>query len=346
MLKKTAQIISRTLDAGGVLGMLERMDTPGRLRVLVYHRIDYPSAEPDLDPGLLSASPEQFREQMQLVAKYFKPVSLRTVLAAQRGEISLPCGSVLVTFDDAYRDFASHAWPTLRDLGIPAVLFVPTAFPDQIDGPGFWWDQLYAGLRRADGRVVDLQELGVFDLSANNGIRVALGACKRHVKSLPHDKAMAWVAAALASLGDIPPVARVLSWDSLREMALQGLEVCAHGHSHAVCTQLTTPELVDDLTTCQNKLEHELGSAAGAPVLAWPANYTNPRVGEVARSLGFEMGFGGIRGVERLPLSNLMNVMRIPVSRCESALFRAQLQPGIASLGRYVVDRPWRTIAN
>jgi len=345
MLKKTAQVIFRTLDSGGVLGALERMDSPGRLRVLMYHRIDHPSAEPDLDPGLISATPEEFREQMRLIAKYFKAVSLRTVLAAQRGEASLPCGAVLITFDDGYRDFASNAWPVLREFGLPAVLCVPTAYPDQVNGAGFWWDRLYAGLRRAGNREISLQGLGRFDLSASNGARVALGACKRYVKSLPHGNAMEWVAEVFDSLGDIPPVARILSWDSLRELASQGLDVCAHGHSHALCTRVTTQELIDDLTTCRNKLGSELGNAARDSVLAWPANHTNPRVGEIAQSLGFVMGFGGVRGVERLPIKNVMNVMRIPVSRYEAALFRAQLQPGIASLGRYMVDRPWRTVA-
>ena len=51
---------------------------------------------------------------------------------------------VVAFFDDGYLDFAEHAWPTLQSLGIPAVLFVPTAFPDH-PGPGFWWDRLYAG---------------------------------------------------------------------------------------------------------------------------------------------------------------------------------------------------------
>jgi hypothetical protein len=41
-----------------------------------------------------------------------------------------------------------------------------------------------------------------------------------------------------------------------------------------------------------------------------------------------------------------MNIMRIPVLRYGGALFRAQMRPGIASLGRYVVDKPWRAVAN
>lgn len=340
MVRKTAELIARALDVSGVLGALERLDSSSGLRVLVYHRVDEPSAEPDLDPGLISATPDEFRVQMQLVAKHYHPVPLRTVLAAQRGEVSLPSGAVLITFDDGYLDFAVHAWPVLRDLGLPAVLFVPTAFPDQANGPGFWWDRLYAGLRRAKSRVVNLPDLGEFDLAEVGGQRFALNACKRHVKSLPHAEAMDWVDAALGELAEIPSLARVLSWDSLRELTRQGLDVCAHGHLHALCTRLTADELKDDLITCRARLASELGGDFCASVLCWPANACSHQVCEIARGLGFEMAFGGVRGVARVPVRDALDVMRIPVLRYQQALFRAQLRPGIAGLGRWVVDRP------
>lgn len=340
-MKKSAQFIARTLDASGLLSVLERLDSSSGLRVLTYHRVDEPSADPDLDPGLISATPDEFRMQMELVAKHYCPVSLRTVLAAQRGEGNLPPGAVLITFDDGYLDFALHAWPVLRELSIPAVLFVPTAFPDQAGGPGFWWDRLHAGLRRAGNRVVSLPDLGEFDLTEVTGRKLALKTCKQHVKSLPHSVAMDWVDAALRELADIPPLARVLSWDKLRELVRQGLDVGVHGHVHALCTRLTADELKADLNTCRARLTSELGDAAYASVIAWPANAASHQVSELARDLGFEMAFGGVRGVTRVPVLDALHVMRIPVLRYQQALFRAQLRPSIAGLGRWLVDRPW-----
>jgi peptidoglycan/xylan/chitin deacetylase (PgdA/CDA1 family) len=344
--KKTAQFIAKTLDASGVLGARERLDNSSRLRVLVYHRVDEPSAESDLDQGLISATPDEFRMQMQLVAKHYHPVSLRAVLAAQRGEGVLPRGAVLITFDDGYLDFAAHAWPVLRDLGLPAVLFVPTSFPDQVNGGGFWWDRLYAGLRRAEDRVVKLPGLGEFNLAQSNGRRLALKACKQRVKSLHHAEAMEWVDAALGELADIPSVAEILSWDSLRDLSRQGLDVCAHGHLHALCTRLTADELRDDLTTCLARLTSELGAETCTSVIAWPANACNQQVTEIARGLDFEMGFGGVRGVTQVPVRDALDVMRIPVLRYPRALFRAQLRPVVAGLGRRVVDRSRKAAVN
>ncbi|WP_048861933.1 polysaccharide deacetylase family protein, partial [Acidisphaera rubrifaciens] len=46
-----------------------------------------------------------------------------------------PDGSVLITFDDGYRDFADCAWPLLREAGFTAEVFIPTA---AIGGTADW----------------------------------------------------------------------------------------------------------------------------------------------------------------------------------------------------------------
>ena len=341
-MKKAAQFVARTLDASGALRALEHLDDGKRLRVLVYHRVDEPSAEPDLDPGLISATPEEFREQMLLLARRYNCVSLSTVLAAQRGEADLPPGAVLITFDDGYLDFAANAWPIMRELGLPAVLFVPTAFPDQEHGTGFWWDRLYSGLSRATDRIVRLPDLGDFEIADHAGRKTALKACKQHVKSLHHGEAMDWVESALGSVADVPSIDRVLSWEELRQLASEGLDVCPHGHIHALCTRLTTDELKEDLATSQSIMRSEMGEDVCTSVIAWPANACSNEVCNIARDLGFEMGFGGIRGVTPVPASDALDVMRVPVLRYQRELFRAQLRPAIAGLGRYVIDKPWK----
>ena len=164
----------------------------------------------------------------------------------------------------------------------------------------------------------------------------------QHVKSLPHAEAMDWVESAMENLGGVPPLPSVIGWEGLRELVGQGLDVCAHSHRHALSTRLTEAELATDLTTCKARLTQELGEGVGTRVLAWPANGTNPQAQNVARDLGFEMAFGGCRGVARIPFDNPMNVMRVPVLRYDRALFRAQLRPSIANLGRWIVDAPRR----
>jgi len=81
-----------------------------------------------LDPSTLSGTPEAFARQAEFLAENFCLVTVEQVIEALREREPLPPRAVLLTFDDAYRSFARHAWPVLRKLRIPSLLFVPTAF--------------------------------------------------------------------------------------------------------------------------------------------------------------------------------------------------------------------------
>ena len=103
--------------------------------ILHYHRvIDLPS-----DPYLLSVSPQQFAEHLQVLKELGHPVSLSDLAGAlQRGK--LPRRAIAVTFDDGYVDNLQYAKPLLERHGVPATVFVTTG-PVQSQHE-FWWDEL------------------------------------------------------------------------------------------------------------------------------------------------------------------------------------------------------------
>ena len=103
-----------------------RLRGPGHrwsgVRILGYHRI---SDEPDV----LSVHPDRFRAQVeQVVASGAVPVSLDDALdRLDRGDEER---AVVVTFDDGYLDNLEAAAPVLREHGVPATIFLPTAIID------------------------------------------------------------------------------------------------------------------------------------------------------------------------------------------------------------------------
>ena len=72
-----------------------REKLPVRGLILMYHRI----SEPDLDPWGLSVSPSHFAEQLEVINKYFYPLSMQEFLGhLQRGECPTdPLWSPLMT---------------------------------------------------------------------------------------------------------------------------------------------------------------------------------------------------------------------------------------------------------
>lgn len=90
--------------------------------ILMYHRV---TGDVGLELDLPFAT---FREQMAHLAETGYVISLDdAVEGLQHGWLDNERRYVL-TFDDAYEDFYTHAWPVLEELGLPATLYVPTGF--------------------------------------------------------------------------------------------------------------------------------------------------------------------------------------------------------------------------
>src|SRR5262249_14708271 len=72
------------------------------------------------------------------------------VKALERGERLAGGPRVVVTFDDAYRNFYTHAWPIIQELRIPVTLYVPIDFIEGglatvisgVELPPMTWDQI------------------------------------------------------------------------------------------------------------------------------------------------------------------------------------------------------------
>ena len=114
-----------------------RRQEEGQAVILMYHSIS--SGRPD--PWDLCVDPDLFAEQLQMLPDRFRVVSLaelRRALAA--GE---PLSrTVVITFDDGYRDNLVVAKPLLEEHGLPATVFVTTGYVGS--DRDFWWDELEA----------------------------------------------------------------------------------------------------------------------------------------------------------------------------------------------------------
>ena len=304
--------------------LLERFDRAslGALPVLTYHRVDDLVARGDLDPALISATPDQFERQMSWVAANRTVLSLDELLEIRRGRSPLPRRALLVTFDDAYRDFATNAWPVLRRHGLPVTMFVPTAYPD--GEARFWWDRLHAALSRTSRREVRGSPAGTLPLGTLQQRRRALERLRACVASAPHDEAMAIVDGIVAELGAATPPPAVLGWQALRELAAAGVALAPHSRTHARLDRLPRARLRAEIAGSRDDLLRELGRCP--PVFAFPGGGHDGDAEQVLAREGFEVAFTTRRGSNAMGEGDWLSLRRTNVGRRASlALIRAEL---------------------
>ena len=97
-----------------------------RVGILCYHGVTR-SAEPlARDPHKLQIPWKLFAEHLEYLQKNYRVVSLEEFLSAKRNQQKLPPYSVVLTFEDGFRNFRTVVAPYLLQTGLPATTFLIT----------------------------------------------------------------------------------------------------------------------------------------------------------------------------------------------------------------------------
>ncbi|MDQ4077228.1 MAG: polysaccharide deacetylase family protein [Chloroflexota bacterium] len=320
------------------VALLEQLDwqDSSLLRVLTYHRVDEPNARPALAPQL-AITPAIFDQQMCHLAAYYHVLSIREVLEVCNNGGAVPKRAVLVTFDDAYCDFAEHAWPILQRYHIPVTLFVPTAFPGAPERT-FWWDRLFQALHFTSHDEL-ITPVGCLPLEHLSQRARAYRRLREYVKSLPHQEAIAWVEQVCQALDTPPPQASVMGWDMLRQLADEGVVLGAHTRTHPLINRVSAEEARAEIVGSLRDLEREIGETL--PIFAYPSGGFDDGVVQLLACEGLELAFTTTRGVNDLRMADRLRLRRINVGqRTTLSLLRPQLTPWTVHLN------PWYSLSN
>lgn len=293
-----------------LMSLLEKSvhQQPDRLQVLTYHRI---------------LNPHGFDRQMAYLAAKYHVISMPELLDARRDGDELPSGSVMVTFDDAYLDFADCAWPIMKRYQLPATLFVPTAFPDHPQRI-FWWDRLQHALEHTPRHSVLNTPAGRFSLETPNLRMKAYRSIRDHLKTLPYSETLSWTHQICNELDASPAPHRVLGWEALRQLAEEGVTLGAHTRHHRPLNQLSPEEVKEEVRGSLQDIERESGAVL--PIFAYPDGRFSDEVVEAVKCAGIDMAFTTIRGSNDIKHTDKLRLRRINIGpRATLPVLRAWL---------------------
>ncbi len=279
------------------------------LLILAYHRVLPPEYLNDFpfDHGLVSATPESFEWQMQLIKQQRTPVTLDHVAKYIAGEEDLPEKAVVVTFDDGYSDNYTYAYPILKKLSIPATIFLTTGY---INTRKLLWHDLgpYTVLRSTNLSVPT--NSGNIQLNSRSSERDRRNATRRflsYLKSIPHKEAICVLDNLSASRGITLPSgdqdrAAILSWDQVREMHANSITFGSHTVNHALLSRLNSTELFNELRNSKREIEHQIGT--NCDFFAYPAGKSiayNSNATKAVASAGYKLALTYSGGTNWLP---------------------------------------------
>jgi peptidoglycan/xylan/chitin deacetylase (PgdA/CDA1 family) len=296
-LTRKAKSINLVLDVMLKMGIFSaaRRFNSSALTVLNYHRIDDVS-RPGFDTFApnVTATPTEFARHMDYLRAHFNVISCEDLAAWLRGECELPPHPALITFDDGYYDNYANAYPILKARKLPAVIFLTTGLIDQ-DKP-VYWDYVSYCFHHTQRKSVLLPDLQLVSWANDGERRTVIRRWIESAKSLPnHEKQSVVDSLADALNVSVPEDAfsgLYLTWDQVREMSQNGIEMGSHTVEHPILTRISLSQAGAELVQSKARIEAELGK----PVIAFA--YPNgertdfsPEVMNLVHHAGYQLAF-------------------------------------------------------
>ncbi|MCS6871573.1 MAG: polysaccharide deacetylase family protein [Anaerolineae bacterium] len=308
---KRSQLAIAMLARLGVPRLLDTFWGKNRLTVLAYHRITDATA-PDFlyyRPNV-SASPQMFARQMAWIAKRFNVISLPVLHAFLTKGRPLPSRPLLITFDDGYLDNYQNAFPVLKRLQLPAVIFLMTSRMEHPAPP--WWDECALYLNLTEHQQAELPLIGMCDLSTPEARRAVTDRLLRALKQVPEAEKQAAIRAVRERL-DVPePTADpplFVNWEQVREMVAADIACMPHTVNHPILTRVDAEQAYYELAESRAQIEAQTDQQATAFAYpnGTPSDY-NAAIIQMLRDLGFQSAYTltpapmSLRALRRYPL--------------------------------------------
>src|SRR6185295_18108957 len=205
--------------------------------------------------------PAEFDAQMAFLSRHRKVVSMTQLASALEAGRDLPAGTVVVTFDDGYRDNLTVAAPILARYGLPATLYLATSYVSRSENQ--WIDRLFGLFRsRTREELAFEAEGGRFDLRDPLQERTAYHTASRILLEGTLDRRNRCLDEVQRRLEPKSGGPRLtLTWDEVRDLVKQypRFEIGSHTQNHIDLPGNEGDLAESEIAGCTEEIRRELG---------------------------------------------------------------------------------------
>lgn len=209
----------------------------------------------------------RFAWQMEWLRRHYRVLPLQRVLAAMQTGSPLPDNTAVVTFDDGLQNTCTRAFPTLKRLGIPATVFLTTAYVGTGKLPTS--SRIFLALRSSRLRRLDLRDHGLKDFQFDTMAQrdAVADEVRSYAKNIAFEAKLALLNDLEARL-EVDPARypeyadefRMMSWQQVKLMQQSGLiNFGAHGSRHEILSRLPHDVMRSEIVDSCEEVRRQLG---------------------------------------------------------------------------------------
>ena len=248
----------RRNSSGGAVFPYIKKRRSRSVQILAYHRVN-----DEQDPFFPATPTKVFARQMEYLASHFSVYPLADLIESlQRRDV--PENAVAVTFDDGYRDNYQNAFPILRQLSLPATIFLATEAIGS--GKVLWHDRVFSAFRETQALYLEDagNDVGRYPLGTLEEKLFAQGEVVRRLQSLDDSGRSLCIDRLIEKLGvvdrkEAPDL--MLTWDDVKIMHQSKFSFGSHTVTHPILSRIPSIKVREEIFESKRILEERLNTS-------------------------------------------------------------------------------------
>ena len=305
--RRVIYILMHWIGLIGLLRFLRRRE----IAILMIHGVTVDQDGFTWKPLRPQLSCSKLEEYLKILSKRYRFISLIDAVEMLQGKKPLQPYSMVLTFDDGYRNNLTHALPILRRFNAPATFFLPTGF---INKPRpFWFDRLDYVIQHTHENDNEVN-IGSFRMRLDNSSREKLSksyekfrrvAKEQHMSDIEFVRQMEQLAArlekktgrALSDIHEVDNNSAVMTWEQIKESSDDDVSIGSHTVDHIRLDLVDTETARDQLVRSKRDIETHI--VKPCLCLAYPNGDYSEQMIKIAKECGYHCCVTTDEGINR-----------------------------------------------
>lgn len=273
------------------------------VKILAYHKIN------DDSPNYLglSVTVSSFEKQIKYLKRNYDLISLDEAVHLIQTKQKFLKDTMVITFDDGFKDNYINAFPIIKKYNIPATIFLavePVGFKKNL-----WFENIIDMITKTNKDSIDLKAFGLVKyliktIKQKEKVVTTIIKYAKQLDKVKRQKLIKYISKELEVNADESN--QMLSWEEIIEMKENSVSFGAHTMSHSILTTIPIKETEYEILESKRVIEEKLKQKVS--FFAYPngsAKDFNQEIIEILKNSGFSCACTLIAGVNNTDIFTL-----------------------------------------